>query len=215
MECPVAIHERCSGPNTNNSDDAYKKIKNNIICGSLNVCGFKRKIKVPEFCSLIENFDIFCVNETKLDPIDIINVEGYNFLSQCRKQTYRRKSGGLGVFVKQSLGPYVLLVESDSDYIMWFKLERSLFKTDEDIHFGAVYVPPADSRFKNADETNIFEIEIINACVFHKYVFLMGDFNARVDSSQDYIDVSDFLRDRLEIDLDLNDLFDFSPALMK
>ena len=98
---------------------------------------------------------------------------------------------------------------------MWFKLERSLFKTDEDIYFGAVYVPPADSRFKNADETNIFEIEIINACVFHKYVFLMGDFNARVDSSQDYIDVSDFLRDRLEIDLDLNDPFGFSPALME
>ena len=39
---------------------------------------------------------------------------------------------------------------------MWFKLERSLFKTDEDIYFGAVYVPPADSRFKNADETDIF-----------------------------------------------------------
>ena len=41
----------------------------------------------------------------------------------------------------------------------------------------------------------------------------MGDFNARVGSSQDY--VSDFLRDRLEIDLDLNDPFDFSPALME
>ena len=80
MECPVAIHERCSGPNTNSIDDAYKKIKNNIICGSLNVCGLKRKIEVPEFCSFIENFDIFCVSETKLDPIDIINVEGYNFL---------------------------------------------------------------------------------------------------------------------------------------
>ena len=80
MECPVAIHERCSGPNTNSSDGAYKKIKNNIICGLLNACGLKRKIEVPEFCSLIENFDIFCVSETKLDPIDIINVEGYNFL---------------------------------------------------------------------------------------------------------------------------------------
>ena len=98
---------------------------------------------------------------------------------------------------------------------MWFKLERSLFKTDEDIYFGAVYVSPADSHFKNADETDIFEIEIINACVFHKYVFLMGDFNATVGSSQDYIDASDFLRDRLEIDLDINDPFDFSPALME
>ena len=57
---------------------------------------------------------------------------------------------------------------------MWFKLERSLFKTDEDIYFGAVYVPPADSRFKTADETDIFEIEIIHACVFNKYLFLMG-----------------------------------------
>ena len=98
---------------------------------------------------------------------------------------------------------------------MWFKLERSHFKTDKDIYFGAVYVPLADSRFKNADETDIFEIEIINACVFHKYVFLMGDFNARVGSSQDYIDASDFLRDLLEIHLNINDLFGFSPALME
>ena len=81
--------------------------------------------------------------------------------------------------------------------------------------FGAVYVPPADSLLKNADKTDIFEIEIINACVFHKYVLLMGDFNARCGSSQDYIDASDFLRDCLEIDLHLNDLFDFSPAFME
>ena len=95
------------------------------------------------------------------------------------------------------------------------QIRKVAFKTDQDIYFGAVYVPPADSRFKNADETDIFEIEIINACVFHKYVFLMGDFNARVGSTQDYIDASGFLRDRLEIDLDLNDPFDFTPALIE
>ena len=44
---------------------------------------------------------------------------------------------------------------------MWFKLERSLFKTGEDIYCGAVYVPPADSRFKNTDETDIFEIKLL------------------------------------------------------
>ena len=130
-------------------------------------------------------------------------MEDYKFLSKCRKQTYRRKNGGLGVFVKQSLGPYVSLVEYDSDYIMWFKLERMLFKTDKDIFCCAVYVPPADCRFKNADETDTFKIEIINACVLHKYVFLMGDFNTRAGMSQDYIDASYFLRGRLEIDLDL------------
>ena len=52
--------------------------------------------------------------ETKLDDLDTIDIDGYDFLSQSRKQKYVRKSGGLGVFIKHSLAPYVSIVESDS-----------------------------------------------------------------------------------------------------
>ena len=57
-----------------------------LKCGSLNVCGIKRKMLYPEFCDLICEYDLFCVTETKTDNHDRITLPGYKFLSQCRKQ---------------------------------------------------------------------------------------------------------------------------------
>ena len=101
---------------------------------------------------------IFCVNETKIDKYDTIHLDGYTFISQCRRQKFFRKSGGIGVFVKNYLSPYVSLVESDSDYILWVKLNKKFTQIDQDIIFGAVYLPPSDSRFNTPDELENFEI---------------------------------------------------------
>ena len=122
-----------------------------LKCGSLNVCGIKRKLLYPELCELISDYDLFCVTETKIDNNDIINLLGYKFLSQCRKQKYLRVSGGIGVFVKENIFPFVHLIESDSDYILLFKLSKSFQHADEDFIFGVVYLPPSDSRFNNPD----------------------------------------------------------------
>ena len=37
---------------------------------------------------------------------------------QIRRQKYLRKSGGIGVFIKNSLYQHIKLVESSSDYVM-------------------------------------------------------------------------------------------------
>ena len=77
----------------------------------------------------------------KRDKYDVIALEGYTFLSQCRKQKYLRKNGDIGVFIKDDIFPHVTVIESDSDYIRWFKISKLLLKTDEDFVFGAIYVP--------------------------------------------------------------------------
>ena len=56
-----------------------------IQIGSLNVCGLRRRLRYPEFQSLISKYDVFCVQETKLDNIDVISLNNYTFLSQIRK----------------------------------------------------------------------------------------------------------------------------------
>ena len=93
-------------------------IKKSLHFASLNVCGLKRKVLFPEFSDLVNKYDLFCVCETKLDKYDVINLPGYDFISQCRKQKYICKSGGIGVFVKQSLSVYVSFVESDYDCVL-------------------------------------------------------------------------------------------------
>ena len=56
--------------------------------------------------------------ETKLDKYDSIELHGFTFISKCRKHKFIRKSGGLGVFVRNELSEFIAQEDSESDYIM-------------------------------------------------------------------------------------------------
>ena len=103
--------------NQNNSNKCKSSIT--LKCGSLNVCGIRRKMQYPEFRDLISNYDLFCVTESKLDNHDLITLPGYKFISQPRRQKFLRRSGGIGVFVKDNISPHISIIDSDSDYILW------------------------------------------------------------------------------------------------
>ena len=182
-------------------------------CGSLNVCGIKRKIQYPRFRDLISNYDLFCVTESKLDNHDLVTMPGYKFISQPRRQKFLRKSGRIGVFVKDNISRHISVIDSDSDYILWLKLSKSFFKAEDDIIFGVVYLPPTDSRFNNPDELEMFDIEITTMSVLHKYMFLLGDFNARTTSEQEFIDADDFLAEHFGYDDTLNQFYNISSLL--
>ena len=46
--------------------------KNALRLLLLNVCGIQTKSKHPELRNLLDNYDIVCLTETKLDDIDVI-----------------------------------------------------------------------------------------------------------------------------------------------
>ena len=140
------------------------------------------------------------MSETKTDKHDIISLKSYTFVSQCRKQRYIRKSGGIGIFIKNELYPYVSVIDSVSDYILCLKIDKLLFGTAEHVILGAIYLPPGDSRFNTQDELDLFEVEIINMCILYNLVLLTGDFNARTNTQDDFIDTDDFLSDHFEFD---------------
>jgi exonuclease III len=52
-------------------------------------CGVKLHLQYPEFCELIKKNDIVCLQETKTDDIDKIDLEGYTFKMKNRFQYYR------------------------------------------------------------------------------------------------------------------------------
>ena len=105
--------------------------------------------------------------------------------------------------------------DSESDYIMWLKINKTAFKTNEDLYIGVVYVPPSDSRFNTIDETNIFNVEVANMCINNKFVFLMGDFNARVCNKDDFVDADDFLTHHLSLDDTMDGSLNISSKLEK
>ena len=157
------------------------------------MCGLKRRSVFPEFQSFVAEHDILFVCETKLDSTDVITVPNFTFFSKPRKQRYQRKSGGLGCFVRNDILKHVSVIETDSDYVFWVKVCKSLLVTNYDILFGITYVPPLSSRFYNNDEFELFEYEITNMCSKYEYLYLCGDFNAQVGELSDVMSCDNVL----------------------
>ena len=145
---------------------------------------------------------MLCVTETKLDQTDVISVEGYSFFSQHRKQNYIRKSGGIGLFCKQNLAAKLSIIDTQTDYILWARLDKTLFNISEDLILGILYIPPSQSRFLNDDEFYDLETEITSMCSQSSFVCLTGDMNARTATLCDFIMADSFIADLFEFDQD-------------
>lgn len=190
-----------------------KNVINKLLFGSLNVCGLKNRINYPEFLEVVSNYDVFCVTETKTDHTDVISVPGYSFLSQQRKQKFIRKSGGIGVLYKNHLKDKITLIETDSDYILWVRFDKSIFESDEDFILGILYVPPAQSRFLNEDEYLNLETEITLMCGQSAYICLTGDMNARTAELSDFITADSFIADMMDFDQETLNFFNQAELL--
>lgn len=192
-----------------NTDTQHKHVllNNGLKIGSLNVCGLKHRLQYPDFTDYIHDFDLFTVLETKLDKYDVISMPGYRFIAQSRKQKYIRRSGGIGLFVKDSIAQFVNVIDSESDYIMWIKINHKLLTTKSDLVFGLVYQPPESSRFYSADEAGNLDLEITSMCIEHKYVYILGDLNGRISNIDEFIHYDEFIAKHFEFDSELTEHF--------
>ena len=75
---------------------------------------------------------------------------------------------------------------------MWLSISKKVFNTDEDIYLGAIYIPPNDSKFYNPDKIEFLMLKS-QIFVFQINVLLMGDFNARTQNKQDFLEEDIFL----------------------
>lgn len=169
----------------------------------------------PEFVELVRKHDILCVCETKLDKEDVISCDGYTFINEPRKQAYYRKSGGLGLFIRDNLIKFVEILRSTTEYISWIKISKQLLKTEDDLLLGTVYIPPQQSRFFNEDELELLDQEITSSMSSYKNVCIMGDFNAQTSDLADYTLADNFLTDHFDFDQETIEYFDQRSILEK
>ena len=76
----------------------------------------KNRLNYPEFVKIIEKHDIFCVLETHLNDSDIVDIDGYVCFAKHRSQVYKRKTGGIGICVRENIAPFVYILENDTEY---------------------------------------------------------------------------------------------------
>ena len=127
---------------------------------TLNVCGLRKRSNYPDFFENFVDYDIVCFTEAKIDESDIILFPGFTAFYQPRKQKFLRKSGGIVVYVKNSLAKFVSKIESESDYVLWLSFSEGLLQNIDHFILGVVYIPPESSNFYNEDEIMAFENEV-------------------------------------------------------
>lgn len=122
-----------------------EKENRTLAVWSLNVNGLKKWTVYPDFVDFLSQFDIFYVEETHHGSFETADILWYIF-----GQSYKRKSGGIGIYVTGKLSPFIEISENDSEYILWIVIKI-------DIILGAIYLPRENSSFFNDDHFSKFE----------------------------------------------------------
>ncbi|MES9884481.1 MAG: endonuclease/exonuclease/phosphatase family protein [Sedimenticola sp.] len=163
----------------------------------------KRSLCYPEFVDLLCSYDIFCILETNMSPHGIVDVKGYTFHSKCRNTLSPKRSGGIGIYIKDDILGSTVVLQNTCEYILWLKIKHDILNLDSDILLGAIYLPPTGSRYLDEDQMILLDEEIAQHCTNYKFSILLGDVNARTACLPDYIVSDDFLSSHFDFDTEL------------
>ena len=114
---------------------------------SWSVYGLKRKLTDVDFIDCISEFDIVFLNETWLNENDFCNlgINGYEsdhiYGVKAKNSGRGRYSGGISVYYRSSLKPYIKIEEKSAQGFIWIQVDQDLFPFDEHLYFGHVYLP--------------------------------------------------------------------------
>ena len=84
------------------------------------------KLDNPQFSSKLCS-DIIILNETHASSNDILNLDGYFCVSNCRSTNPSRLRGGVAVLIKNNLRKGVKIIDKSHTDIVWLKLHKSFF----------------------------------------------------------------------------------------
>ena len=164
---------------------------------TLNVCGLKSKLQRPDFLEYISKFDILAFQETKLDDLDNIVIDGYSGYFKNRKRLARVRSGGIAIFIKNGLTKYCKLIDNPNKFAIWILISKQFIKSPKDVAFGCVYLPPEGTRYASIDYFNELEQSLIEFGAKNYNVCITGDLNARVGVLNDYVEDNVHINDPL------------------
>ena len=144
---------------------------------------------------LVQQHDLICIQESRLDDLDSVSIPGYQFFVRNRTAISRFRSGGITLIVKDTILPYIHVIKSESKLIMWFIISKLLTGKNEDLLCGIVYIPPSGSRYANPDPYLELQNELNKFGSNYENVLLLGDFNSRTSNLDDFVLIDEFICD--------------------
>ena len=93
--------------------------------------------------SMLKGYDMILLSETWASDHDKFVLEGYEYHNYSRKYRYinsTRHSGGLGVFIRQTIRGGIDIWCHNEDVVAWYILRKSFFGLKKDVYLGNVYM---------------------------------------------------------------------------
>jgi hypothetical protein len=118
---------------------------------------------------------------------------------QKNRKKMSKKSGGIVIIYKNKLENCLSFIQSESQFVQWVKISNVAF----DIILGCVYVPPEGSKYSNSESFDEIEKELIPLSKdSNMHSAIVGDFNAKTGTLNDFIVPDETLLDLFNLDSD-------------
>ena len=93
-----------------------------------------------------------------------------------RKYCSKVKSGGMGIIYKGQLEEFITEIKTDSDFVSWYRIDKTITGLTKDLLLGVVYIPPEGSKYTNVsafEECELLELLSCNDALFVCVAILM------------------------------------------
>ena len=160
------------------------------------VTKFTNKLHSQELKTIFSSSDFVLFVETWAGEFEDLSVPGFHLIQLNRtdiKTNTKRNSGGIALYIKQTLYTYCTLLEKQSDDIIWIKINGHLFNLSNDVYLCLCYIIPASSSREAFVETDVLErisnyvTKISNDTNDCYNLLITGDLNSRVGNEKDYV----------------------------
>ena len=118
-----------------------------------NINNFRyNKLNYPFVQQLFDKYKIIGLIEThhEQDNIGDLNVNNFHCHSKCRRKSKKKgnkPSGGLAVYIQNSIKPGVKIVSRSGSETIWIKLDADFFNLKRDLYCCFVYAAPTNSPY--------------------------------------------------------------------
>ena len=141
--------------------------------------------------SFLSEHDIILLCETWSLNNHTIELSGFVYVDAYRKYRHknaRRSSGGIGIFIRENIYSHgVDIYRTNSDVIIWVRLNKDPFGFQKDIMLGMVYFAPENSTY-NTDDYFTVLYKKLASLPDNVDILVCGDFNSRTSDYTDYIE---------------------------
>ena len=137
--------------------------------------------------------DIIFITETKSTFAYVENsaLEGYTPFNSDLKAEKLFARTGLFVLVRDRLAEHIKVLQGSSEFVLWLHFKKDIF--GRECIAGAVYLANESASYHNPEMfTDISNDIVALKARFDMPFILLGDFNARTGSLQDFFDDDGF-----------------------